>query len=242
MSDQSGELQKLKITRCSGGDGGNPVSLTSDLFQVMINPADFRRDHQINYHGGGDNYMHSRTLGTMGTNLKFASYNADIVQFELVFDDTGVINMKKRKSVADQITALKKIIYDYNGDNHEPNIIQLAWGSFVFFCRLSSLTINYTLFKPSGEPLRARLKLAFKQFMTVKEEVSRKNNHSPDLTHIIEVKAGDSLPLLCHRIYQESRYYPMVAAVNGLDNFRQLEPGTRLVFPPLNFGDGVAHG
>ena len=47
------------------------------------------------------------------------------------------------------------------------------------------------------------------------------------------VRAGDTLPLMCYRIYGSAGYYLEVAAVNGIDNFRKLEPGSRVVFPPL---------
>ena len=49
----------------------------------------------------------------------------------------------------------------------------------------------------------------------------------------IEVKAGDTLPILCHRIYKESAYYPAIARINNIRHFRDLKPGQRLYFPPL---------
>jgi hypothetical protein len=47
------------------------------------------------------------------------------------------------------------------------------------------------------------------------------------------VVAGDTLPLLCFQIYQESKYYVEVARINRLDDFRNLEPGRQILFPPL---------
>jgi nucleoid-associated protein YgaU len=61
----------------------------------------------------------------------------------------------------------------------------------------------------------------------------KKAASSPDLTHLITVKAGDTLPLLCDRIYRDSGYYMEVARINGLSSFRNLQPGTTLKFPPL---------
>jgi nucleoid-associated protein YgaU len=59
------------------------------------------------------------------------------------------------------------------------------------------------------------------------------NKTSPDLSHILTVRAGDILPLMCFDVYGSSAYYPQVARVNGLTEFRQLTPGTQLLFPPL---------
>jgi nucleoid-associated protein YgaU len=95
------------------------------------------------------------------------------------------------------------------------------------------MSVDYTLFKPSGEPLRAKVKLSFSGFMSKEEEALRANRSSPDLTHLIEVKAGDTLPMLCYRVYKDCSYYLEVAKVNGITNFRDLQLGTKLHFPPL---------
>jgi len=43
---------------------------------------------------------------------------------------------------------------------------------------------------------------------------------------------GDTLPAMCDRLYGDSKYYIAVAAANGLTSFRDIKPGTPLVFPP----------
>jgi nucleoid-associated protein YgaU len=43
---------------------------------------------------------------------------------------------------------------------------------------------------------------------------------------------------LCKEIYGSSAYYFRVAADNGLDDFRNLIPGQKLNFPPLQSGEG----
>jgi nucleoid-associated protein YgaU len=63
--------------------------------------------------------------------------------------------------------------------------------------------------------------------------VALAQDESPDLTHVRLIKDGDTLPALCHAIYGDPLRYLQVASVNGLDDFRRLEAGTRLVFPPL---------
>jgi nucleoid-associated protein YgaU len=77
------------------------------------------------------------------------------------------------------------------------------------------------------------VKLSFTNAMSPQEEALRANRSSPDLSHDVVVVEGDTLPLLCYRIYRDSSYYPEVAQVNGLSNFRRLKPGMRLFFPPL---------
>ena len=133
----------------------------------------------------------------------------------------------------EQLTALRKVVYDYDGDDHQPRIVRVLWGSLKLFGRLTSIDVDYTLCGPDGLPLRAKVKLAFVRFMSAKEASLRANRSSPDLTHSILVRDGDTLPLLCHRIYGDCGYYPDVARYNGLVDLRRLEPGTVLRFPPL---------
>jgi nucleoid-associated protein YgaU len=109
----------------------------------------------------------------------------------------------------------------------------LVWGSWIFNGRLQSLAVQYTLFKPNGDPLRAKLTLTFTSSITEKEAELRADTQSPDLSHRVLVRDGDTLPLLCERIYGDPGYYIEVARFNGLVDFRRLEPGTRLHFPPL---------
>jgi nucleoid-associated protein YgaU len=98
---------------------------------------------------------------------------------------------------------------------------------------MEALKVNYTLFKPSGEPLRAKMDLTFTAYKSTEEVFREASLESPDLTHLVEVKAGDTLPMLCYQIYKDSSYYLAVARLNQLNNFRQLQPGQLLRFPPL---------
>ena len=126
------------------------------------------------------------------------------------------------------------MFYKYQGKEHEPQVVTVIWGTFNFQGRLSSLKLNYTLFKPDGSPLRAKVQLSFTGYIPVDKQNKKAQNSSPDLTHIIEIKAGDTLPLLCHQIYKDSSYHIEVARHNNLTSFREIKPGTRIYFPPLS--------
>ena len=159
------------------------------------------------------------------------------MKFSLVIDGTGIVNLPipgvGSPPVKDQIASLKKIAYQYEGTNHEPNVVQLQWGKFTFNGRLESMSVEYTLFKPNGSPLRAKVGLSFISYMSKAEQALRANTSSPDLTHRVEVQAGENLPLLCYRIYKDCSYYLDVAKFNNIDNFRDIKPGATISFPPL---------
>jgi hypothetical protein len=122
----------------------------------------------------------------------------------------------------------------YNGNIHRPNYLKVVWGTLqVKRCVLKSASIAYKLFKADGVPLRAVITATFTDSADDQTRVAVAQDQSPDLTHVRRVKAGDTLPLLCHEIYGDPQLYLQVAQANGIDDFRNLTPGTRVFFPPL---------
>ena len=89
------------------------------------------------------------------------------------------------------------------------------------------------VFTPDGKPIRAVAKVKFKASIEELKRAAKENKSSPDLTHTRIVKAGDTLPLMCERIYGEAHRYAQVAKINGLANFRKLTPGQKILFPPI---------
>jgi len=219
---------KLTITVCTVDRGR--VTVGSESFEVMLNPSSYSHRQVIRYDD-------QTTLGQAGADPKFAAVGRETVTFDLVLDGTGLVGAQRpgtrTKAVKDQVRSLNSVVYRYRGNSHEPSVVRLLWGSFIFFGRLTSMSTAYTLFRPEGDPLRAKVSLSFVGFMSKEQEALVANRSSPDLSHKVVVKAGDTLPLLCHRIYKDSAYYLEVARHNGLTDFRSLEPGTTLSFPPL---------
>lgn len=235
-ANMSAELLKLAISPCVVSNDGVTVD-ESQTFTVMLNPVSYSHEHAISYNTEG-------ALGNAGHHQKFNVYKPERVSFEIPLDGTGVVApLKGSKGAAaqagsvddvkTQVVKLKDIVYKYDGDKHKPNDVRVSWGSLVFIGCLDKLSVSYTLFKPTGEPLRAKIKVSFLSTVSQAEEALATNKTSPDLTHLVEVTAGDTLPLLCHRIYKNSAYYLEIARINGITNFRNIRPGTRLNFPPL---------
>ena len=61
------------------------------------------------------------------------------------------------------------------------------------------------------------------------------NKNSPDLTHLREVVEGDTLPMMCYKIYGDCKYYLQVAEYNEIVNLSYLKPGQIIEFPPLTY-------
>jgi nucleoid-associated protein YgaU len=109
-----------------------------------------------------------------------------------------------------------------------------VWGTLVFPCVLESVDYRFTLFAEDGTPLRAVAKCTFCEHVPEAEAEQEKDAKSPDLTHLRDVRDGDTLPLLAYDVYADAQLYLEVARVNKLINFRRLRPATRLSFPPLD--------
>jgi LysM repeat protein len=223
----SGQKTLLKISGCKVSDKG-VVSVDSarPTFQALINPTGYGRDFSIRY-------TEQQPLGQASQESKYVYSKPEVLTLkELVLDGTGVVP-GTTEPVTVQVEKLRNTVYTYDGDKHEAPIVQVLWGKLIFYGRVRGLKFDYTLFKPSGEPLRAKVTLALVQYLSPSEIAKKSDRKSPDLTHLVTVRAGDTLPLLCERIYRDPSYYLEVARINGLTAFRQLEPGTSLRFPPL---------
>lgn len=224
-------ITKLTITPCNLDDKGTVTGpRTAEAFTVRLNPSNYARNFEIKYNN-------TRAMGTPSMQPKFNNSGEKNLDFDILMDGTGVVPPTSSSSTAvdveSQLEELSKVVYVLDGDKHEPNTVMLLWGSFKFFGKLSTMAVEYTLFKPTGVPLRAKIKLSFVQYVGAVEMAAQANLTSPDLTHAVDIQAGDSLPLLCYRIYKNSAYYLEVAKFNGITNFRNIKPGTRLSFPPL---------
>jgi len=219
-------LEKLQILAYTDEN----FTQSAGQYSVQINPDNYSQQFSAEYMG-------TPTLSTSGQTNKFVTQKPQELELEFYLDATGAVPQTSGgapiTSVSDEIEKIKGVAYSYNGTIHSPNYLRILWGKLKFDCRLDSMKIEYMLFSPSGVPLRAKLSPKFTQYLSSQKLALEAKNSSPDLTHYRTVTAGDTLPLMCHRIYQDSRYYIDVARVNGLTSFRDLKPGRQILFPPL---------
>lgn len=223
---------KLQITAYADDSFTDQAIIPGNPFSVWVNPGSYTYKRNARY---GDR----QAQGASGPSPQFNRIAEEEVSFELLFDATGVVPpvwgpSTYDKGVATGIAQLTALISNVNGTIHSPNYLILSWAQLQFRCVLVSMSVNYTLFRPDGTPLRAKVALNFESFTDETALAKEAGEESPDVTHLVTVAAGDTLPLLCYRIYGDSRYYMKVAAFNDLPGFRALAPGEQLVFPPLS--------
>lgn len=223
----SGELTKLKIKGFK--DERFMQEIADGEFNTLLNPETYQIRYQISQN-------ENQAQGTSAAGPRFNKTLPEDLQLDFIFDRSGVIKGFEDQSgegIIGDIDQFKKIILDYNGDQHKPNYLIISWGSLLFKGSLKDMDITYKLFKPDGTPIRATVRATFKGFIEDNLRVARENNNSPDLTHIRMVNEGDTLPLMTFRIYGDSKYYLEVAKANKLVNFRKLIAGQQIFFPPI---------
>ncbi|HEX8527941.1 CIS tube protein [Allosphingosinicella sp.] len=222
----AGGFEKLTLTAYKDDGFATLADVSPGSITVAINPASYSLTTGICF-------TDEAAAGSTGEAKSFNRGLGSTLSFDLVFDGTGAVGDAGGKSVDAQIEDFRTVTLEINGSIHRPNYVRLAWGTFGFNGQLQSLALDYTLFNPDGSALRAKAKAAFVGVEQNRKARLKQGLTSPDLTHVVTVGPGDTLPLMCDRIYGDSGYYLKVAEANGLTGFRSLPIGTVLVFPPL---------
>jgi hypothetical protein len=219
---KTGQLKKMLIEAYTTEDYSGSVV---DSFEVMFNPENYSRKYEVEYQdaqGAGDTAS-SQVYG----NIKPQDY-----EFEITIDGTGVAADKVE--VHSIVEHFLEVTGKNDGEIHRPRYLKLSWGKLLLKGVLRSANITFSLFKPDGSPLRAKIRFTIAENVEDTLRVAEADNNSPDLTHQRIVIQGDNLPLMVSKIYDSPfNYYLQVAEFNQLDNFRRLRVGARLLFPPV---------
>ncbi len=216
----------LQLMQITGYTDQNFQSKVGNPYKLMINPESLKWSRKVDYN-------EESAPDTSSPSQTYKSTPIAELSFDIVIDCTGVVD-KKRTNLQNEIQQLENIVYNYNGKIHRPNYVKIRWGKNITFNSvLKSFDTTYTLFKPNGEPLRAKISLSFGEYVSRKTVENEDQRSSPDLTHLIEVKDGDTLPLICNNVYGKSGLYTKVARFNNLNKFRSLHKTQNLILPPL---------
>ena len=222
-----GKLEKLYIVPYNNADY-TVTHIAAPPFFALINPETYSHRYKIDFYD-------TQAPGTSGSSLRFNKIPPEELNFDFVFDGTGVIQsiFPSALPVNEQLEIFKHQLLQYQGEIHRPYYLKIHWGTLLFKGVLTSLDIEYKLFSPDGTPLRAIAKCAFKGSIEESLRLAIENRMSPDITHKRILKQGDTLALLTQKIYNDQHYYMDVAEVNRLDGFRKTKPGTEIFFPPI---------
>lgn len=216
-------MENLTFTAYIDGKYSNETG----SYTALLDPGTFKFDKEIEY-------AEDRQLGAIGGNVKFVRYKAENLSFKFTVDCTGIVEgTEENDQVYNEIHQIESLLYIYNADGHRPSYVKVLYGTMVFNGQVKKMEVDYTLFDDKGNPLRATVSLTFIGFRSSEEERKKFSKQSPDMSRLVTVKEGETLPYLCHRMYGDSLLVREVARFNDLDSFRDIPAGTQLLFPPL---------
>jgi nucleoid-associated protein YgaU len=195
-------------------------------FLAMFNPENIAITENLDWN-------EKKPVGQAGTDPTFVGTRPRTFTLELTLDGTGVNTNGVKIPVTAQVLLFRAATTTINGSIHKPNYLLLQYGLFICNCSLKTSTVTYTMFDMTGLPIRAKISATFTERTPAGLGGILSMLSSPDLTHTVQVKQWDLLPLLTYQVYKNQNYYLQVAKVNKLKNFRKLQAGTSLVFPPI---------
>jgi hypothetical protein len=224
MDAQSAKKLPFNLKILPMNKQGIPMGLP---FLAMFNPENIAIKEELEWSddcgpgGEGSDPVYKRT--------KARSFTLDFI-----LDGTGVNTNGKKIPVVAQILLFRSATTHIAGVLHRPPYLLVQYGTFISTCVLNSSTVTYTMFDMFGLPIRAKVSASFSERTIATLSNILNMLSSPDLTHEVTVKPGDLLPVLTWKIYNDQNYYLQVARINRLKNFRKLQVGTELIFPPLS--------
>lgn len=217
-----GGLIKMKLDAFTDNMfGGKPTS----TMNILVNPENYQLTKNVGH-------SENKELGNQGSSVRFNKYENQELSFTVYFDGTGVIPGTNQNTVNDYVKRFETLVYNNNSKIHQPNYVQISWGSLIFQGQLSKYTQHYTLFSPEGIPLRVKIDLTFTQ--SISETISASWSEKGELlSEKVELKEGDSISSLCHSKYKNSTNVIDLAHANNLDSFRNVKPGSSIILPKI---------
>jgi contractile injection system tube protein len=196
-------------------------------FIAMFNPDSFTIKEDVKWEN-------KCAPGNEGEDPVYKATRARSFTLEFTLDGTGVNTNGVKIPVTLQVLLFRTATTKLIGSTHRPPYLLVQYGTFISSCNIDSSNVTYTMFDMFGLPIRAKISASFTERTPSGLGALLSMLSSPDLTHKVEVKEGDILPLLTYKTYNNQNYYLQVAKVNKLKNFRKLKAGTTLVFPPIS--------
>lgn len=225
---QSPKIERLKVIAFK-----SPARKgASKTFEFLIDPDTINTHHE-------NRFNYAKGFNTSGRKADYAFSRSDEMTLKLTLDNTLTTEylpaspFSSGAAVKETVDEFLKYCFYMDGDIHEPGYLLVEWGKFNFECRLKSISVSYSKFDDQGTALRANFDTVFVADMPDAKRIKLENKKSPDITHSRTVLEGQTLTGLTKEVYGDSAHFLTVAKANGLNHFRELKPGSRLHFPPL---------
>lgn len=192
---------------------------------VLFNPAEYNISRSVNY-------AKLDIPGTDSPIMQFINGGETSLDLTLHFDTQNDYIRKTSDDVRVYIQPIMSALW-IDGKLHAPPKAAFSWGGCFFKGIITDAKQSFTMFLPSGIPIRARLELTFKS----NEDTigARKGSpfESPNRTKARRMEKGAQLWRIAEAEYGQPKYWRVIADFNKLYNPRRLPVGKLLQLPPF---------
>lgn len=195
-----------------------------DQYTVQFNPKEYTVEKSVPWNP-------QATAGNDAPEMQFTTGQAKQLSFELFFD--GYEDQRDVRDAGGGSAGTKEVekLALIDGDLHRPPRVLFSWGTFTFEGVIESLSQKYTMFLPDGRPCRATVSVRMKEAFLV--GLKPTENKSPDHAKMRVVRRGETLNSIAAEEYDDAGEWRRIADFNGIDDPRELVPGTKLMVPPI---------
>lgn len=123
-----------------------------------------------------------------------------------------------------------------NTQRSRPHILTIQFGeTWHFRCVITNLSVQHTLFRQDGTPVRAEATLTLKEVADDNDQPAQNpTSHAEPGTKRRTVRPDDTLPTIAFEEYGDANQWRKIAEANEIDNPRGLFAGQILKIPPRN--------
>ncbi|KZN57735.1 hypothetical protein [Pseudoalteromonas luteoviolacea] len=232
-------LPLCKVTfykKIERGDGNKLGELT-----LPYDPKSLNVTHQ-------NHLVESKIIGSESGSARYQKSPTSILTIKFLLDDTiietpGQLAMGEsgETETEDSIQQLLKYGLAVQGETHLPAFVTIMPLNMVlnhgadggFHGMLNDINVISELVNGKGNRVKAQVVCNVSECLSNKEIKLRTGKSSPDLTHVLQHKAGDSVIAQVTSIYGEPSYVHQVASVNKLASIRSADVGAEIIYPPL---------
>lgn len=193
---------------------------TNKEIEVLFNPKEYVIEKKTPW-------AEQNVFGMDSPPVQFTIGERKRLSMELFFDTS------EEKSDVRSYTGQMEELMVVNAQEHRPPLLRFSWGTLSFDCVLEDMVQRYTLFANDGTPLRAILKVVFKEYATAATQLSNTRRESADHTKRLVVREGESLASLAAREYNDAGKWRVIADANNIDDPENIASGTIVELPPL---------
>jgi nucleoid-associated protein YgaU len=195
--------------------------------QCLFNPKEYSFSKSNTWNRGN-------TPAQNTSELTFGGGQPATLQMQLFFDTYFEREDVRRHT--DRIWNLMMIdadLKDPQNDHGRPPKVLFQWGrNWAFEAAITSIKQQFTLFLPTGVPVRATLDVTFTQIRdTAQLRPQNPTSGGVGGERIWRVGSGETLAWIAYKSYGDSTRWRRIADANGLSQLRELKPGTVLVIP-----------